>query len=230
MALGFHLIRPNSRPRYVKAQSMEDRLAIVNEELERYGAYILRNWDKDDGTPWPPNAKVKRQLDCLADFLLRGNADDIVTDYKRKANRSREVPMSSCPSYMQNIVDSSVIATGDAQATEETRLFRGMMEEIMPPPEEKKTRKQRKPDRFDRVRSVGAKSFERCIVNTDGDFQFNGETYHVTDSRYDGVPSRLGDFYAMDRIIVATMPDGSLKFFDMNFHKVSEVRRICQNN
>lgn len=74
-----------------------------------------------------PEIRVKRFLDSIGYYLLYGKTDGIVTTYKEAVNQAREIPVSSCPSAVENAFYSSGGSSGD-QAAEEQQSFRSMTE------------------------------------------------------------------------------------------------------
>lgn len=46
--------------------------------------------------------KVKRFFSGLTYFLLLGNTEGMVTNYKEMANGKREIPISSCPIQVED--------------------------------------------------------------------------------------------------------------------------------
>ena len=66
--------------------------------------------------------KVKTFLDGIAYLLMAGNRDGIETDYKRIMHAKREIPESSCPSSIRNIMYASGAAP-DGVAIEEASQF-----------------------------------------------------------------------------------------------------------
>lgn len=57
-----------------------------------------------------------------------------------------------------------------------------------------------------------------CRVNTEGDFVYGENIYRVDSAqgKYAPHPTRYGDQYDMDRIIVIHLPDGGLQFADQD--------------
>lgn len=76
--------------------------------LDGWQDYLDRNWLNDNAEDvFSPEMRVKRFLDSIGYYLLYGRMDGIVSLYKEAANQAREIPASSCPSYVGNIMYAS---------------------------------------------------------------------------------------------------------------------------
>ena len=149
--------------------------------------------------------------------------DGIETRYKEIMHAKREVPVSSCPSEIDNLMYASGCLS-DNHSKEEWASFRSLMERLDERAagcESKKTRKHTQ-SRFAKRLQKGIRDGTWHRVDTDGKFWIGRNQYIIADNevQYQPVATEYGDYYAMDRILFANG-----KFYDMNYDEV-EVLRI----
>ena len=235
MATGYNILQPNGRVKKVKASSMEEREKIVQDMLDEWQWYCEKNWVSPSASnPYAPENKVKSFLSSLSYFLIMGNADDIVTDYKQIMNGKREIPVSSCPSFVEDSIYSGVhVNTNELLKKAEQECFDGMMDRADKKAERrygkpKKQVKERGVSRSERLRSIlsrGEKIFG-SIVDTENEFEFRDTRYRISKSmcpQYGAKKTRSGNLYDMDRIYVSTDADGSiLGFYDGNLEPIEK--------
>lgn len=190
--------------------------------LERWSDYCERNWLNDGGDLFPPEKKVKLFLDGIAYFLLLGQTDGIVTGYKDLMNGKREIPVSSCPSYVENMLYASG-ASADEVSDEENRTFKMMCDELderaakVQPQKKKKTVHPRQYQKYQMIRADNrGAAITFAIVDTDGYFVINDKRYRVTSDAYAPKQTKYGELYDMDRIISC-----GERFYDMNLDPVT---------
>lgn len=145
--------------------------------LEGWQDYLDRNWLNDNGEDlFSPELRVKRFLDSVGYYLLYGRTDGIVTAYKEAANRAREIPVSSCPGEVSNIMYAG---NGNVDDEDEKQSFRTMTEildERAPkrkPPQKKKTVSLRQKMQNIRDENNGAEVL-RFKIDTNGHFSYGG--------------------------------------------------------
>lgn len=165
---------------------------------------------------------MKRFLDSLAYCILIGNTRDIETDYKKVMHAKREIPVSSCPAAIDNMLYASGGTTSQINE-EECASFRVMVEELderADKYENKKLRRERKDSRYAKRLRAGIRDGEWCRVDTDGIFEFGGRRYRIDsgEEQYLPVETEFGLLYDMDRVL-ASGADGT-EFYDMNYDKV----------
>ena len=170
-----------------------------------------------------PESKVKRLLDSLGYYLLLGHTDGIVTDYKRVMHAKREIPVSSCPSSVENILYSTGGGTESIDADEEERfdLILDRLDHkasIYNGP--RKPKKKIESGQHKRMR-LGIHGGVWCRVDTDNKFWFNNEQYIIDDQavQYAPVKTEFGEYYAMDKILAS-----GGKFYDMNYDEVRVLK------
>ena len=160
----------------------------------------------------------------MAYYMLLGHTEGIETDYKRITHAQREIPVSSCPSY----VESMVYASGSAPeplSIEEESHFRTIVEQLDERAEKyavrKVEKKKRVESRYQKRERLGVRGIEWCRVDTTGAFECAGKKYRIDPSemQYQPIRTEFGELYDMDRILVAANPQG--KFFDMNYDEVT---------
>lgn len=166
---------------------------------------------------------MKHFLDSVAYYMLIGSTSGIETPYKRAMHAKREIPASSCPSEIDNILYASGGPT-EMFAEEEQAVFNNILEQLdkqAAPYEIKKKQKRRK--------SLFAKKCKKGItggtwyrVDTDGKFWIGNNQYIIDDQevKYQPVHTDYGDYYSMDKVLAANG-----QFYDMNYDEIN-VRRI----
>ena len=175
---------------------------------------------------------MKAFLEGLVYFLILGDTEGIETDYKKVVRGSRELPMSSCPSYIEDSVYGAGITTTRA---EDDNRFEATVESVdakldklssyykKPPAKKPKahkgqTRCQRFLSAMGRL-NVDRSAFTHVVVDTDGVFTYGGDTYVVRAQQYQAIATEDGeDCFVMDRIVCV---DG-VHFYDMSMNEVSE--------
>ena len=169
-----------------------------------------------------PELKVKRFLDSLAYCWLIGNMRGIETDYKKVMHAKREIPESSCPSFVDNLLYASG-GTTEAIDRDECAGFAVMVDELDERArryETQRVKRERKESRFHKLNRLGIHGGEWCRVDTDGVFQYNGEHYRISPDaeQYQPIETEIGQLYDMDRILVTN--DLPPRFFDMVYDEV----------
>ena len=136
----------------------------------------------------------------------------------------REIPVSSCPEYVDNILYSTGGSTDDIDRDEDER-FNLMLDKLDNKAKQykvnKKPKGQTESKQHKRMR-LGIHGGEWCIVDTENKFWYKNEQYVIDDQavQYAPVETQYGQYYAMDKILVT-----GGKFYDMNFDEV-KVHRL----
>ena len=229
MSIGYNLVLPSMNVYKLRVKDNEERMALVNELCEQWRKYCVDHWlSNNHDEPYCAENRVKRFLDGIAYFMMIGDTKGIVTEYREKANANREIPVSNCPSF----IEDRIYGGDGAQPTEDDRLYMKQMREELDERAAKigigGTRKDRKkqPTKYGRLQKIKEqlrpKDFIFPIVDTDGNFTVNGAAYHVADDCEAYQPKQVKDdlLYDMDRVTVAVLPDNSLRFFDMNYEPI----------
>lgn len=161
---------------------------------------------------------MKRFLDSLAYFYMSGFRDGIETDYKRVMYSKREVPDSSCPSFVQNLLYGAGSVSPGA-AREEADRFEVIMERLDQAAEkyEASQRQAHTETRYEKMQRLGLNGGVWCRVDTDGVFRIGFHAYKISDQavQYQPVETEYGDYYAMDRVLVHNG-----RVYDMNLEEV----------
>ena len=135
----------------------------------------------------------------------------------------REIPLSNCPNEWDNLFYSSCGSSGNYSVEEHDafKLMLEMLDERALPYEAKKQEKKEK-SLFSKKLKNGICNGTWYRVDTDGRFWVDNEHYVIDDQevQYQPVHTDYGDYYAMDKILVANG-----KFYDMNYDEV-RVHRI----
>ena len=177
----------------------------------------------DSGDLFSPEMKVKRFLDSLAYLLLIGNTQGIETEYKEVMHAKREIPVSNCPSGIDNLLYASGGYTGNAEE-EEIASFREMTERLDRRAQKYETQKPvRKQDesKFQKKLRLGIHCGEWCTVDTENKFWFGKEHFLIDEkeTQYQPVDTEYGEYYSMDKILAS-----GGKFYDMNYDEVKVYR------
>lgn len=173
----------------VLAEGEDQMLAQAERILAGWEDYCNRNWLNDDlEDQYSPEIRVKRFLDSIGYYLLYGRTDGIVTAYKQAAHEAREIPSSSCPSGVNNMLYGSGGASGDA-ARDEALAFRTMTEILddRAPGRKKQAPKRQGPSRRRKIEMIseahGGEPVTRHFVDTDGYFRCSGRLWQIQDVR-----------------------------------------------
>lgn len=222
MAIGYNVVQPNGIVKKQRVESDEERVSAVESLLSRWSDYCNRNWiSVNYGDPFCSENKVKLFQNGLAYFLMLGNTGGIVTDYKRIADGKREIPISSCPSYVDDLLYGTGMTLASQNEHEES--FRSALDNKDDFVTKTRKSKQKSSNtRYEKIRRIesfiGKSEYFYPIVNTDNEFVFQGKRYRI-DNRvagYNGKNVGSDTLYDMDKIVCAISPDGKRYFFDMN--------------
>lgn len=222
MSTGYRIFPPiGGRAFIIDGVTIEEKISRVNKTLENYGDYCDRNWLNDSGDLISPEMKVKGFLDRLAYFLLIGNTKGIETDYRAAVHNKTEIPVSSCPEYIEHMVYSSGGSSSEMDENDNSR-FAGLLERLDEKAEKfkyevaKKTPVESKQQKRRRLR-IPHGVWER--VDTDNTFVHNGVIHMIKDTveQYRPKLTRNGLLYDMDRVLVS---DG--RYFDQEYNEITE--------
>lgn len=173
---------------------------------------------------YTPELKIKRFLDSLAYILLLGNTDGIETNYRRVMHAKREIPATSCPSEIDNLLYGSGGSCGPYEE-EELSAFRDMLDRLderATSYESKKVVRKKTPSLFHKKIKKGIAGGTWYRVDTEGKFWIGNNQYIIDDQavQYQPISTDYGDYYAMDKILYVNG-----RFYDMNYDEVN-VRAI----
>lgn len=105
MSIGYNLVLPSMNVYKLRVKDNEERMALVNRLCEQWRKYCVDHWLSDNhDEPYCAENRVKRFLDGLAYFMMIGDTKGIVTEYMAKANANREIPISSLPAFMEDLL------------------------------------------------------------------------------------------------------------------------------
>lgn len=226
MPVGHKIIEPSGKTSVIAVESRDQIVDRVNALLEKWGGYCDRNWLNNTGDVYTPELKIKYFLESMAHFLLIGHTEGIETYYKKVMHAKTEIPVSNCPSEIDNLLYASG-CLGDQIHEEEEAAFDTMLEKLdqrAAPYEAKKkpVKKERKPTSFENWLKLGSPHGEWRTVDTDGRFTLGDCVYAVCDQevQYQPIETEYGRYYPMDRVFVYNG-----QFYDMNFN-IIQVTRI----
>lgn len=152
---------------------------------------------------------------------MGGSRRGIETDYKRIMRVRREIPESSCPSSISNLIYASGAVSPSVSQDEEDR-FAAMLERLDSIGMPLQSLKQEFPEsRFHKKLRLGISGGEWHTVDTEGYFWVENNRYKISDNavQYQPVQTDYGDYYAMDRIL-----SSGGKFYDMNYDEVEVLQ------
>lgn len=230
MATYSNVIQPNGTSLKLKAGSDEERLATAHELLSNWENYCQRNWiSTNHADTFCGENKVKRFFSGLTYFLLLGNTEDMVTNYKEIMNGKREIPISSCPTQIEDLVygTGSVLCP---QTDEETLVFEITAEDV-PNKKGRKAVNSEKGEKLKLIKKECGKDavFTYCTVDTENCFRYNGAEYMIDSSveAYAPKNTSLGLLYDIDKIICVKSQDGSIRFYTPKYDSI-DMSLICQ--
>lgn len=239
MATGYNIILPNGSVWKVKYSTDEDRERIVDELLKRWTPYCLSNWcSANADTPYSPENKVKMFLSSLGYFLLSGKTDGVVTYYKDIMHGKREIPFSSCPNQIEDAAYSMTHNGAPMIEKAQAESFNSFVQNLDERSEKifgKKIPRVRKhtQTRYDRIAATKSAyptcSIHRAVVDTEGNFLFNGRQYAIDMKlckKYAPKETDIGELYDMD-YVVCVDAGGDVMFFDADFFRIDDNAVRC---
>jgi len=171
---------------------------------------------------FPPELKIKSFLDSVAYYLMAGNYQGVETTYKRIMHAKREIPASSCPAAIENLMYASG-APASSIAREEEAQFEALLERLDELAEKYETpaKPAWRESRFHKKERLGIHGGEWRVVDTDGYFWDGDSRYRICDNavQYQPIHTEYGDYYPMDRIL-----SSGGKFYDMDFDEVEVLQ------
>ena len=162
----------------------------------------------------------------MAYCFLLGNTDGIETDYKQLMREKREIPVSSCPSSVENLLYATG-GTTDTIAKEEEFAFKTMLNRLDEKAERyesaRSERRVRKESLFSKKLRLGIHGGEWIPVDTDGKFWFENYQYIIDEQvvQYQPTETEYGNYYCMDKILAS-----GGRFYDMSYNVVP-VRTVA---
>lgn len=230
MPIGYNVIQPNGVVRKLRAADDADRKSMVDALQGKWKDYCQANWQSWSDDPYSPENRVKLFLNGISYFLMVGNTEGVVTDYKDIMNGKREIPISSCPSCVEDAVYGGGSTICTKSPDEDTRFdqmldrldFRASKVDKSKPAKKKKTIT--KTDRLREIRTrYGKCEFLYPIVDTENGFMLNGEKYVISDQAIQYAPKQTpqGELYDMDRIVCVVTTDG-VQFYDMDINRLPD--------
>jgi len=167
--------------------------------------------------------KVKRFFSGLVYFLLLGNTEGMVTNYKDIMNGKREIPISSCPSQ----IEDWVYGTGSVLYPQgEDAPVIELADDHVP---EKKGKNAVKSEREVKLRALRKEcgydaTFTYCTVDTENRFSYEGKKFVIDSSVEAYAPKSTphGLLYDMDKIICVKSRDGLVRYYTAKYDPIPE--------
>ena len=178
---------------------------------------------------------MKAFLDGCAYLLLRDNPADTLTEYKDTLNAAREIPVSACPAFVEDVLESCRQASDeddDIDAARFTLLLERLDERTKkhqsPKRSLERARKPRPDTRFDRIERI-KRLFPGCTlslhrVDTENRFVMGGDAYAIDEAveAYQPIDTAEGEWYEMDEVWVVCEADGRLHFYDQRLEPIAD--------
>lgn len=154
------------------------------------------------------------------------------TDYKRIMRGSREIPISSCPSYIEDAVYStgpSLKTVGNADVFDVTLdAVDAKAEKLLSyykKPKKKPVQKQRsrlsKSMAILRTYGLDSSAMTHERVDKENIFCHSGSTYQIVGlPQYELTLDSKEDYYLMDRVICVDISDSETLFYDMSMNQI----------
>lgn len=232
MASTYKIYFPNGANTLLPYGTYEEKLDRAKALIDAWEPYLEGNWISTNYTDvLCGENKVKRFLDGLAYYLLLGS-EGIVTDYKELMNGKREIPVSSCPQQISDMVYGTGCAA--RQPDEESTPIEDNESRMKITVKTKKPRsgKSKRELNLEMIRKTYGRidHFRTCIVDTDNNFSFNGDKYHIDESVTEYAPKHtaLGDLYDMDAVYVFSMRGDPPLFTNANYEIIDpeKIKKI----
>lgn len=155
---------------------------------------------------------------------------DIVTDYKNIVRGNSEIPISSCPFY----IEDRIYGSGNATPNEAEDYSFGIMTERLEVEANKRAgktkpkKKQKKETRYQKIEKIkkdnpGCKIFF-ATVDTNNEFEFLSGKYAISPSVKGYQPKQVGCdlLYDMDKIVVVYSEDNRKFYYDQELFSIDE--------
>lgn len=222
---------PKGGRKEIYYNSENDKTELVQSLLlDQWEDYCLANWPthgKRSATS--PEQGVERFLDGCASLILQGNTQGTVTRYKSIMNGKREIPVSSCPTEVDYLLNAGKVSS-PWNVKEEAVQFSLMLErqdEYAKQYERKGKRAARgclkESERSRRIRQIkqelGPCTFLHCRVDTDNVFCAGGNRYQIASSVdvYKPKQTKEGLLYDMDYVIAVFAGLQDPQFYDQSY-------------
>ena len=152
----------------------------------------------------------------------------MVTNYKEIMNGKREIPISSCPSQ----IEDQVYGTGPVlrgQSEDDETMF--LLSEQVPQSAEKKRKHAMRDERDIKIKQIREDcgydaAFSYCVVDTEYRFKYGGCVYRIDESVEAYAPKRtaLGTLWDMDKVVCVKSKDGQIRFYTAKYDPIPEEK------
>lgn len=241
MATGYNIILPNGSVERTKASSYEQRLSICEQLIQKWQTYCYNNWmSVNADSPYSPQNKVKMFLSSLGYFLLTGECDDdnrIITRYKDVMNGKRQIPVSSCPDYIEDEMYGMIHSGGPQTQFSKSQsmafdeyvrcIDENAERKYKRRPSKKRIKHSSSQNRISVATNNRSREIIRAVVNTDGQFIFESNKYQIDLTHVKQyAPKIINDeqsLYDMDCIMCAKSDDGLIEFYDQDYFPIDST-------
>ena len=225
MASVLRIIDLNGRTiNIIKGRDQSWAEVVEKANLPKRFDFCIRHWMADD-VDTQTEDKIKAYLDRVGYILIQDKPDGrVITDYKELRDKVALVPVAGI-SHLENIYyayDDNTEVTPipgrdtSAQMTKtERKVYNSLVKPRRIPKQitflnEKRSRIETFLNEFPNAKTTHA------VVNTDGEFTFDGKRYRVDAKQYEPKDVHGDLLYDMDQVICAKCDDG-IRFYDQNF-------------
>ena len=141
-----------------------------------------------------------------------------MTNYKEMMNGKREIPISSCPSHIEDMVygtGSMLHSPGEDHSASDR-----FPQELLPVKKGKRIVECEKTRKLREIKKECGKDarISYCMVDTENCFRYAGEEYRISESvtAYAPKETPLGKLYDMDRVVCVQIKD-DMRFYTADY-------------
>lgn len=158
----------------------------------------------------------------------------MVTNYKEIMNGKREIPISSCPSQ----IEDQVYGTGSILHTQpEEDELSCQVPDLVHATSERKRKITMGNEREQKIKQIRKDcgydaSFSYCVVDTDYRFRYDGCVYRIDESvkAYAPKSTPLGMLWDMDKVVCVKSKDGRIRFYTAAYDPIDEEKVFREGN
>lgn len=152
----------------------------------------------------------------------------MVTNYKEIMNGKREIPISSCPSQIEDYVYGTGSVLHTQAEDDESAFCKTISEPITSVKKRKKTVENERDRKIKQIRKDCGNdaAFTYCYVDTEYCFRYNGNVYQIDASveAYAPKSTPLGILWDMDKVVCVKSKDGQVRFYTAKYDPIPEEK------
>lgn len=209
-------------------------MRIANEVLlARWERYCNDNWlSEGSDAPNSREGKIKKFLGDIGYLLLRDNPEDTLSTYKEMARGRSEIPVSSCPACVGDLLygDGGTLidkggVTVEAFQDRLMDLDEKAAKHGVRPTAKAATVTVNRSSRISAIRMAHpSATFSFSRVDTDNQFVHDGRTYQIDQSvaAYSAKQTKEGLLFDMDQVMIVST-DCEMAFFDQDAFPIDDM-------